>query len=142
MKVTLTLSQEEAQSLLPLNTANCVPILTRLKIAGTVTDTLSSVDDDCGAFAPEKGVVMDLYGVTKADVCERLWPVVRDVFALECLHVHELGRGFNGCIYDWMRPSCCPMTVRKRARETAAELAQGQSVEVTAPATLCPSDLV
>ncbi len=148
MKVTLKLSQDETlvsaagrDGLLLLNASNCAPLLVRLGVAATVVDSISSVDQDEGAWKTERGVTVDLYGVTKADVCERIWPAMRDLFALECIHVHELGHGFNGCIYDWMRPSSCPMSVRKKARE-AAESADARALcdDLSSGASVAPSD--
>lgn len=96
-------------------------ILCQLEISGTATKTCSAVEDDNQCWQAEDGVALDLYGVSKNDVCERLWPVLKDRFDLECAHVHELGHGFNGCIYDWMRPSVCPAAARRKAKSEAVE---------------------
>ena len=122
MKVTLKLSQDPAagKTHTQLTVERCVALLSKLKISSTAFYTLSAVDDHDGLWQAEQGVCIDIYSVDKATVCEQLWPHLEREFGLECIHVHELGHGFNGCIFDWMRESACPASARRKAREAPA----------------------
>ncbi len=80
-----------------------------LDLACTVRATVSACAERSGAArCPELGVVVDLHHATREDVLERAWPALRDRFGLVCAHVHERGRGFNGCVLDFARPTLCP----------------------------------
>jgi len=140
MKVTMKISQtRKPDEACTLDVEECVRILCQLEISGTATKTCSAVDGDNQCWQAEDGVALDLYGVSKNDVCERLWPVLRDRFDLECAHVHELGHGFNGCIYDWMRPSVCPAVARRKSKSSdAVESVQGPE-PVASPSGVIPA---
>ena len=119
MNVVMRISQSAAaahQNCMSLQA--CVEILCALKLMGTAHKTVSSVDDDAGCWRSEAGIELDLHGVQKADVCERLWPLLQQRFGLECAHVRLRNGQFAGCIYDWMRPSACPAVLRRRADAT------------------------
>lgn len=101
----------------------CVRLCAEIGAPATVAPTWSAVGDDHGRFAAEEGVAVELHGSSHALICQRLWPAFcREFPQLECLHVQVAGRGFNGCIYDYLRPSACPaaLRARERRRESAA----------------------
>ena len=119
MDVTLKLSQHssvQGGTHSELTVDRCVALLGELQIASSVSWTLSSVQDDPGGWRAEPGVRIDAYGVDKKKIGEELWPRLKNDFGLECMHVRELGRGFNGCVFDWMRDTACPAAMRRRAR--------------------------
>ena len=121
-KIVVSVSQSAPDVQIPaLNADKCAMVLSTLQLPATVHDTASSIDDDCRVWNVEKGVVIELYNASKHDVCHRLWPQLRDIFHLECAHVREVGGGFSGCIYNWMRPSACPM-VERQAQSTCFAL--------------------
>jgi hypothetical protein len=95
----------------------CTRLLCDLKLSGTASNTVSSVDESADAWAIESGVALEIYDCTKGDRCDRLWPQLKVQFPLECAHVKVMD-GFSGCIYDWMRETACPM--RQRRREALA----------------------
>ena len=121
-----------------------VGLLSRFSIAATATSTLSSVESD-GEWRGEAGVSVDLYECSKDVICSRLWPALLEAMPrLECAHIQEHGSGFQGCIYDWLRPSACPASFRRRE----AEVGRGERVTTTfggmtrdsCMATSCPRD--
>ena len=122
MKVTLKISGELGGEKPQPTAFVLAKILSDLKVPGTVYDTFSSVDTD-GIFGVEVGVVADLYECTREIICKKLWPVLKDKFDIECAHVSEAGKGFNGCIFDLMQTSACPAKLRRMA---AAQLAAAQ----------------
>ncbi len=102
MKITLSVSCEA------MDVVRVSAILRACGLAGTATATHSSVRTAEG-WECEPGARIDLYDVSKDDVCLHLWGCLKRVYpALECAHVHESGRGFNGCIHDWILPGQCP----------------------------------
>lgn len=115
-KIVLHLSLFEAAEPEPAAAA-CAAACAALGLSATATSTSSAVENG-GVWGVEPGVAIELHGSTKDDVCGRLWPALQERFpGLECCHVRELGRGFSGCIYDWMAPSRCPAIERLRAAE-------------------------
>jgi hypothetical protein len=119
MNVVVTISQSlQAARTACLNKRDCIEILCHLKLGGTATKTLSSVDDEQGCWCAESGIKLELHGVSKEDVCERLWPLLKQRFHLECAHVRLCNGHFSGCIFDWMRPSACPVSQRRAAART------------------------
>lgn len=95
----------------------CVRLCAEVGAPATIAPTWSAVGDDHGHFAAEEGVAIELHASSHALICRRLWPAFRQEFPeLECLHVQVAGRGFNGCIYDYWRPSACPAALRARER--------------------------
>ena len=57
---------------------------------------------------------------------------LRDAFRLECMHVHEAGRGFNGCIHNWTKESSCPTYLRKQLRKDAEATRQDKWTQIDA----------
>jgi hypothetical protein len=88
----------------------CVALARRLGVACTASQTWSSVSND-HCWCAEEGVALELHGVSKDCVANRVWPALRDEFRLECAHVTT--DHFKGCIWDWLRPTSCPARVRK-----------------------------
>lgn len=56
----------------------------------------------------ERSVVIDLYASDKENITDVLWPALRDSLGLICMHVHEFGRGFTGCVHNYIGESKCP----------------------------------
>lgn len=112
MNVTLRVSQGISFERV-LSAEAVVQQLCEMNMQGTVTASVSSVDDDLYQCYAEAGVILDLYKSSKQEVTERLWPQLRDIFSLECAHI--TAPDFRGCVYDWMRESQCPAS-RRRAR--------------------------
>jgi len=67
----------------------------------------------------ERSVIIDLYSAEKEHTVSVLWPALRDALNLTCIHVHELGRGFTGCVHDYMGNTVCPHRVGENAPESA-----------------------
>jgi hypothetical protein len=65
--------------------------------------------------------VAELYDCSKADVCERFWPALTASFDVECAHISQTGKVFQGCVFDYQRASCCPATVRRLERRSKGE---------------------
>jgi hypothetical protein len=135
MKATLKISQgaKAAETHAKLTLGACVALLSELKVASTAFYTLSAVADEEGHWQAEQGVCIDVYGVDKEKICEELWPRLQKDYGLDCIHVHELGHGFNGCIFDWMRETACPASVRRKALEGRSAALAAQSDTPTPP---------
>lgn len=67
----------------------------------------------------ERSVIIDLYSAEKQHTIEVLWPALRDSLGLTCIHVHEVGRGFTGCVHDYMQLSLCSHNIRKAPPDPA-----------------------
>lgn len=117
MKATLKLSQDlkAADTHAKLTVEACATLFSEMQVASTTFSTLSAIKDNDGHWQAEQGVCVDVYGVDKKKICEKLWPRLQKEFGLECIHVHELGHGFNGCIFDWMRETACPADALRNA---------------------------
>lgn len=90
----------------------CAEFFQSQRLSTTITESLSTVEDDDGNFCIEPGVLVEIY--TKEahkSLLGRLWPVLQSHFPIECAHVQT--HDFAGCIFDFLRPSSCPFTVRK-----------------------------
>ena len=70
----------------------------------------------CKTGRSEPSLIVSLYKSSKSEVVDRVWPALRDAFTLECAHV-KASDGFSGCIYDYMRPSHCPKSLRSSCAE-------------------------
>ncbi len=103
----------------------CARLCAAHGLAATVSPTFSSVGDDDEHFAEEAGAAIELHACSREAVCGCLWPALLTRYPLlECAHIHEAGRGFNGCVFDYMRESCCPAALRhKHKKEKAPDLA-------------------
>ena len=129
MKVVLHASQSGASSQgrisNPLTSESCVSILCDLGLSGTAWETHSSVKNIDGRWEVENGVRVELHDCTKDDICMRFWPALQNSFDLECLHVHEIGHGFNGCIHDWTKETECPVKQKARSAQRDGDLLAG-----------------
>lgn len=56
----------------------------------------------------ECSVIIDLYATEKEQIIGSVWPRLKEALSLTCIHVHELGRGFTGCVHDYMGTTVCP----------------------------------
>ena len=123
MKVTLKLSQDSAamEAYQKLTARSCTRVLSELRISATATPTLSAVDGDDGQWRVEEGVSVDAHSVSKEQICNDLWPCLQRTFGLECIHVHQAGHGFNGCIFDWIRETACPARLRRNEMSNKKE---------------------
>ena len=117
MKISIPVEEGDWAASVERLIRRCVEILKHFEISGTVIETLSSVKTD-GVWGTEVGVSMDMHECTKEQICYRVWPALQEAYpSLECAHVHVLGSGYNGCVWDMMRPSVCPANVRALAAE-------------------------
>lgn len=107
----------------------CAELLLKIPVACTVIDTLSVVETD-GAYSMEPGVIIDLYGTSKKIIETQVWPSLQRQFpSLECAHIND-GTSFQGCIYDYLRPSACPENIRKAQFAAALALNNEGSMPV------------
>lgn len=112
--IRISISKDDVSSGLCL--ANiCADILLHIPAACTIMETLSVVETD-GIYNIEPGVIIDLYGTSKKIIETKIWPALKTRFpSLECAHIDD-GVSFQGCIYDYLRPSVCPENLRKAER--------------------------
>jgi hypothetical protein len=105
---------------------DCARMCAAQGLSASVTPTYSAVGGDDSVFAEEAGASIELHACSREAVCGRLWPALLAAYPLlECAHVHEAGRGFNGCVFDYMRESSCPAALRRKKGGAPAPAEKG-----------------
>jgi hypothetical protein len=99
-------------------------VIEALQAAGVTACTVTPGWSLCKDFPDEppeleRSVIIDLYSAEKDHTITALWPALRDALNLTCIHVHELGRGFTGCVHDYMGGTVCPHHVAETAPPAA-----------------------
>jgi hypothetical protein len=95
-------------------TGNGVEVISKILqqhgVIATVSSSLSICEASKGETTPpiEESAILDLHSTSKKEILDVVWPALRDSMGLTCAHIHELGRGFNGCVLDYARVSLCP----------------------------------
>ena len=91
-----------------LDCARVADALLRCGVPCVVVTNASVVQDPkTQRCAPEQGCTVTLTGLRPDLIGTRVWDVLKPRFGLTCAHLSIPGR-FNGCIYDFIRPSACP----------------------------------
>lgn len=101
-------------SLSLINYREVAVLMAGLRVSSTVYETMSSVSgqDDEG-YVIEYGVCIQLYNVNREMIKDAIWPSLREAYEIECAHISDT-EGSSCCIYDYIRDTACPASVRHR----------------------------
>ena len=111
---------QREQSCQDLTALACGELLIATGIRGTVTEQLSSVDDEYTHNCTlERSIKIVCFNLSKDVLAEYFWPALQTQFHLECVFVST--PSFKGCIFNYLRPSVCPVERRRALRAPAPD---------------------
>lgn len=88
---------------------SCHDVAEKLKEFGILSQVKSNetIMVENGKYYIEKGCNILLPGLNRKFIGEKVWEPLKEEFELDCAHL-KVNDKFNGCIYDFLRPSNCP----------------------------------
>jgi len=83
-------------------------LLVLLELEASVASTTNLCKSSTGHLQKEAGAHVLLPACDRSDFVSRVWPVIKETFALRCGWVDASDRGFRGCTENFCMASRCP----------------------------------